>query len=77
MQGPGRRGPHLICYRCDSLAVEAARCLYCDYWDMVELCLAEICAACSGQRTVEAAVAAAQNSQTGRDERQRPNGDPR
>jgi hypothetical protein len=52
-----RRGPHLVCYRCDSLDVDRyppgeprGRCRHCDYYDMVARCLAAICAACAAER---------------------------
>jgi hypothetical protein len=42
------RGPHLICYRCDSLDVNPldGRCKWCDNRDMVDFCHRRICGAC-------------------------------
>jgi hypothetical protein len=41
------RGPHLLCYRCDSFEMsERGRCKHCDCYDMVAYCHKKVCGEC-------------------------------
>jgi hypothetical protein len=49
------RGPHLLCFRCDSLDVKWSRCQHCGHMDMVARCHKDICGACSEAKERRAA----------------------
>jgi hypothetical protein len=46
MHAPGMRGPHLLCFRCDSLVVGDRRCRHCNEVDMVAPCHRHLCGRC-------------------------------